>query len=115
GPVRARPGDLQPVLRRAVRDADRPGRPRPGDPAVRRRLLVDAPALGVRDARAVPAVEAGGEMTWILLFGAIAGVGVWLLVSRSPAFGATAASELARLDAQRRREIPRSLQSEDDE
>lgn len=54
-------------------------------------------------------------MTWILLFGAIAGVGVWLLVSRSPAFGATAASELARLDAQRRREIPRSLQSEDDE
>lgn len=42
-------------------------------------------------------------MTWILLCGAVAGAGVWLLLSRSPAFGATAASELARLDTQRRR------------
>ena len=42
-------------------------------------------------------------MTWILLCGALAGAGLWLLLSRSPSFGATAASELARLDAQRRR------------
>lgn len=45
-------------------------------------------------------------MTWILLCGAVAGAGVWLLLSRSPAFGATAASELARLDVQRRRGVP---------
>lgn len=44
-------------------------------------------------------------MTWILLCGAIAGAGAWLVVTRSQAFGATAASELARLDAQRRRGV----------
>ena len=42
-------------------------------------------------------------MTLILICGAIAGAGLWLLFSRSPAFHATAASELARLDVQRRR------------
>lgn len=42
-------------------------------------------------------------MIWILASGALAGAGVWLLIGRSQAFGATAASELARLDTQRRR------------
>ncbi|MCD9154992.1 type II secretion system F family protein [Aeromicrobium duanguangcaii] len=55
-------------------------------------------------------------MTLILLFGAVAGAGVWLLLSRSPVLGSTAASELARLDAQRRRGSVRpSLRSADDE
>ncbi|MFH7323815.1 type II secretion system F family protein [Aeromicrobium sp. HA] len=42
-------------------------------------------------------------MTLILICGAIVGAGAWLLFSRTPAFSATAASELARLDVQRRR------------
>ena len=46
-------------------------------------------------------------MTWILLAGAMAGAGAWLLVGRSAAFGATAASELARLDALRRQTADR--------
>ncbi|MDQ2689318.1 MAG: type II secretion system F family protein [Chloroflexota bacterium] len=54
-------------------------------------------------------------MTWILVWGALAGAGVWLLISRSPAFGATAASELARLDAQRRRGAPRAVRVDDGE
>ena len=42
-------------------------------------------------------------MILILICGAVVGAGAWLLFSRSPAFNATAASELARLDLQRRR------------
>ncbi|MFS0886678.1 type II secretion system F family protein [Aeromicrobium sp. 179-A 4D2 NHS] len=54
-------------------------------------------------------------MIWILLAGAIAGTGVWLLIGRSPAFGATAASELARLDAERRRGLPRPVAADEGE
>ncbi|GAA3546379.1 type II secretion system protein [Aeromicrobium flavum] len=54
-------------------------------------------------------------MTLILLCGAVAGAGVWLLLSRSPAFGATAASELARLDTQRRRGVRPSLVAAEDD
>lgn len=53
-------------------------------------------------------------MTWILICGAIAGAGAWLLLMRSPAFGSTAASELAWLDAQRRRGVA-STPAPDDE
>lgn len=54
-------------------------------------------------------------MTLILLCGAMAGAGVWLLLSRSPSLGATAASELARLDTQRRRGNLRTSPLPDDE
>jgi len=54
-------------------------------------------------------------MIWVLLAGAMAGAGVWLLIGRSPAFGATAASELARLDAERRRGTPRPVQTDEEE
>ncbi len=53
-------------------------------------------------------------MIWILLSGALAGAGVWLLIGRSPAFSATAASELARLDAERRRGTPRPVSDDED-
>lgn len=53
-------------------------------------------------------------MIWILLAGAMAGAGVWLLIGRSPAFSATAASELARLDAERRRGVPRPVGDDED-
>ncbi len=42
-------------------------------------------------------------MIAILISGALVGAGAWLLFSRSSAFSATPASELARLDTQRRR------------
>ena len=53
-------------------------------------------------------------MIWVLLSGALAGAGVWLLIGRSPAFSATAASELARLDAERRRGTPRPVRDDED-
>ncbi|SKB03760.1 type II secretion system F family protein [Aeromicrobium choanae] len=51
----------------------------------------------------------------ILIAGALSGAGVWLLFSRSPSFSATAASELARLDVQRRRGGARPSQASLDE
>ncbi|MBA4608574.1 MULTISPECIES: type II secretion system F family protein [Aeromicrobium] len=54
-------------------------------------------------------------MILILIAGALAGAGVWLLFSRSPSFSATAASELARLDVQRRRGGVRPSQASLDE